>query len=217
LSDGQFTTIDVPGASLTIASGINSRGDIVGRYHKNPDGLEHGYLVIGTTSPRLMSLARPSPRPRHQRHGDIIGVYVADGFKHRFLLRGDEFTSIDVPRASGIEGWRINPRGEIVGSYVSAGGTHEYRAIDVRGAPSTIALGINIRGDIVGRYNSPGAWVCVDQEPSRVMWRVVSCGGSKRYSVALSSSHCRRSPARNDLNSGSSRILFRFGSCAKRG
>ena len=38
-----FTTIDVPGASSTLAVGINSRGDIVGQY--SAGGTTHGFLL----------------------------------------------------------------------------------------------------------------------------------------------------------------------------
>jgi hypothetical protein len=38
-----FTTIDFPGANLTIASGINPRGDIVGHYIST--GVTHGFLL----------------------------------------------------------------------------------------------------------------------------------------------------------------------------
>jgi hypothetical protein len=58
----------------------------------------------------------------------------------------------------------INARGEIVGSYVSAGGIHgfllkdgSYSSIDfpVAGVRATIANGINPQGDIVGQYTLP--------------------------------------------------------------
>jgi uncharacterized membrane protein len=46
LSDGQFTTIDYPGAVYTDARGINSRGEIVGSYRMSgePAVNFHGYL-----------------------------------------------------------------------------------------------------------------------------------------------------------------------------
>jgi hypothetical protein len=44
LSKGKFTTIDVPGAVLTEASGINPRGDIVGDYIDS-SGNDHGFLL----------------------------------------------------------------------------------------------------------------------------------------------------------------------------
>jgi len=42
LSKGVFTTIDVPGARSTDATGINAEGDIVGTYGKNTG---YGFLL----------------------------------------------------------------------------------------------------------------------------------------------------------------------------
>ncbi len=47
LSGGEFTSIDIPGATFTTAIGINPRGDIVGRYD-DADGVTHGYLLSRT-------------------------------------------------------------------------------------------------------------------------------------------------------------------------
>jgi hypothetical protein len=41
--EGTFTAIDVPGASLTMAFGINARGDIVARYCAG--GATHSFLL----------------------------------------------------------------------------------------------------------------------------------------------------------------------------
>src|SRR5437016_819095 len=41
-----FTQIDVPGASLTRAQGINDAGQIVGTFSNSP-GVEHGFLDTG--------------------------------------------------------------------------------------------------------------------------------------------------------------------------
>src|SRR5215471_4580123 len=38
-----FNTIDAPGATATVANGLNDRGDIVGRY--NAGGVMHGFLL----------------------------------------------------------------------------------------------------------------------------------------------------------------------------
>ena len=51
--------------------------------------------------------------------GDIVGVYVAGGTQHGFVLKKGQYTSLDFP----VRGVRstipngINPRGEIVGQY----------------------------------------------------------------------------------------------------
>ena len=43
LSEGQFSTIDLPGATFTRAAAINSRGDIVGS--GIVAGVFHGFLL----------------------------------------------------------------------------------------------------------------------------------------------------------------------------
>ena len=72
------------------------------------------------------------------------------------------FESIHVPGSSGTRAFGINPRGDIVGSYTDAMGTHgyvlrdgEFTSIDYPGAAITEAWGINPRGDIVGNYSLP--------------------------------------------------------------
>ncbi len=88
LSDGDFTSWGVPGATFTNTTGLNARGDIVGRYVAG--GVSHGYLLIagqmttidfpGSTFSGLTSI--------NQRR-DIIGRYrMADGVTHGFLLVG---------------------------------------------------------------------------------------------------------------------------------
>jgi hypothetical protein len=57
-----------------------------------------------------------------------VGRYVsADGVVHGFLLRKDEFTTIDVPGAIFTIAQAINPRGDIVGPYdIADGSRHGY-------------------------------------------------------------------------------------------
>jgi hypothetical protein len=43
--DGNFSTIDVPGASFTSAISINRRGNVVGFY--TLAGVNHGFLLRG--------------------------------------------------------------------------------------------------------------------------------------------------------------------------
>jgi len=50
LSDGTYTTIDVPGASQTIANGINNEGYIVG-YYIDADGHQHGFVAAPAPVP----------------------------------------------------------------------------------------------------------------------------------------------------------------------
>jgi len=76
------------------------------------------------------------------------------------VLGQEPFTKIDFPGAIDTRCWGINPRGDIVGSYVSTNqvtygfllGGGSFTTIEFPGATSTEAFGINPRGDIVGRY-----------------------------------------------------------------
>src|SRR2546429_7956449 len=73
------------------------------------------------------------------------------------------FTTIDVPGAVSAQGWGINARGDIVGSYVDGTGrSHgyllrdgEFTTIDYSALVSTEARGIGPSGEIVGWYRSP--------------------------------------------------------------
>jgi len=171
--DGKFTRIDFPGSTATNADGINPRGDIVG--HTFVKGKRHGYLrkkdgeftqidFPGATATLALGI---NPR------GDIVGRYCLitppqclNGNKnaHGFLLSDGEFTTIDVPGALETHAYKINPRGQILGSYVGAEGrSHlfllgesEFRTIDFPGAFETPTdggqAGINSQGDIVSFY-----------------------------------------------------------------
>src|SRR5712692_6636641 len=74
------------------------------------------------------------------------------------------FTTIDFPGATFTAALGINPAGEIVGQYVSAGHTHgflrskngELTTVDFPDSVFTVAAGINPRGDIVGMYRLAG-------------------------------------------------------------
>ena len=50
LSDGRFTTIDVPGSVFTQATGINNAGQIVGWY-QDASFAYHGFLATPTQAP----------------------------------------------------------------------------------------------------------------------------------------------------------------------
>lgn len=45
IRNGIFRTLDFPGSVGTNAWGINSAGQVVGRYHLTPGGAVHGFLA----------------------------------------------------------------------------------------------------------------------------------------------------------------------------
>ncbi len=159
--------------------GINSRGDIVGRYD-DAQGHRHAFLLsegefTSFDFPGVADTAAWGINPA----GDITGRYVApDGRSHGFLLSGGEFTSIDFPGAvetapGGVPSApivRINSRGDIVGSYcdaepcslkqpvhgflLSRDGDDEgvFTSLDFPGSIRTAGAGIDSQGDTVGSY-----------------------------------------------------------------
>src|SRR5258708_14889829 len=73
-----------------------------------------------------------------------------------FLLSEGTFSTIDVPGASFTEAFGINPKGNIVGSHLSATGLHgfllsggAFNTIDVPGASFPEASGINAKCNTV--------------------------------------------------------------------
>lgn len=128
LSNGTFTTIDVPAAAYTFALGINTAGDIVGTYG-DAAGHQHGYLLKnsvfttidfpGATDTALFDL---------NDKGQMVGGYginelVFGGLEpHGFVLSGGQFTAFDVPFAGAVftNAMGINNKGKIVGRYIDA-------------------------------------------------------------------------------------------------
>jgi len=171
-----FTTIDVPGASDTVVTGINPSGQIVG-YYNDGSGAQHGFLddqgvFTAIDVPGAAFTAAFGINARSQ----IVGSYADSTFgpSHGFLDDQGVFTTIDFPGADYTEAaYGINSRGQIVGAYVSAGSCHGF--LDDRGIFTTIdvpdaifgeaclgtfATGINSvthRGEIVGYYSNEEA------------------------------------------------------------
>jgi hypothetical protein len=80
-----YTTLDVPGAILTVAIAINDAGQIVGRY--TVGGGDHGFLldvdgsyttldVPGVTGTQAWGI---------NDNGQVVGQAAADGRNHGFL------------------------------------------------------------------------------------------------------------------------------------
>jgi uncharacterized membrane protein len=175
LSDGEFASIEFPGAFHTNATGINARGDIVGRYRNASAGGFRGFLLREDEFTPIDFPGASSTRPYGiTPDGDtIVGDYCADpgcirpasGHWHGFLLSGGEFTSFDFPGAIRTFAFRINSRRQIVGLYKSTdGASHNFllsdgtfTSIDYPGAGNTgsDAAGINARGAIVSSYCVP--------------------------------------------------------------
>jgi uncharacterized membrane protein len=141
--NGTITTVDVPGALSTVASGINNRGAVVGNFVDSDGG--HGFLLDrGEVTPIDPPGAIPKDPNASPVDGNIaafdindrnqiVGFYPdANGTFHGFLYDRGRFTTIDHPDASD--------------AGRSGGGC------DGKGFAASAAFGINNRGQVVGQY-----------------------------------------------------------------
>jgi probable HAF family extracellular repeat protein len=163
-----YTNIDIPGASSSGASNINSFGQIVGTY---VDSLgTHAYVTDkrgGFTTIDFPGAARTFGSGINDQ-GDVVGSYRdAAGATHGFLLNSSGLSTLDPPGSIFTLAFGINDRGQIVGEYDSGTGSIHgflfengtFTNIDQRVLPDgfdfTEALGINNRGEIAGDFFDP--------------------------------------------------------------
>jgi hypothetical protein len=124
LANGVFTTIDGPGASLTVPYRSNNRGQVVGAYvvpDGTPGGRTHGFVL---DKGKVRTLDGPGGALTElfgiNDRGQIVGGYQDAGGKVRGLLRDAKgaFTTFDAPDAvSQTGGLDINDRRQIVGIF----------------------------------------------------------------------------------------------------
>jgi uncharacterized membrane protein len=122
-ADYRFIKIDFPNANETIASGINARGDIVGRYD-DANGVVHGFLLRkgNFTAIDVPGSSFTSARAINAR-GDIAGrMEDGGGVDHAFLLHDGQFTQVDFPGAVSTVGRGINNAGDLTGNYIDSNG-----------------------------------------------------------------------------------------------
>jgi probable HAF family extracellular repeat protein len=121
-----FSSLEVPGAVLTNAQGINARGDIVG-FYTDSAGLNHGfrwsrgvYSAIDVPNARVTQARGIGP------NGEIVGTYQRVGESggipsHGFLLtQPGEFLPMDYPGHANTIPQRILPDGTVLGCYHDA-------------------------------------------------------------------------------------------------
>ena len=134
LSEGKFTTIDVPDALGTQAYKINLHGQILGRYRDaDPERRSHLFLLSEgkftmIDFPGAVETGVDGANAGLNSRGAIVGDYCdispapcisypLNGNVHSFLLREGEFTTIDVPGAIATSAYGINARGDIAGAF----------------------------------------------------------------------------------------------------
>jgi len=161
---GSLTTIDVPGASDTLATGINDAGQIVGSF---ADGTGTHAFLRSADGSSFATIDVPGARDTYgagiNDAGRIVGWSFDTTRFHGFLLSDGSFATFDVPGADSTEAHGINATGQIVGTFQdSSFYTHgflrdadgSFTTIDVPGAiaDNFDLSGINTTGQIVGWF-----------------------------------------------------------------
>jgi beta-lactamase regulating signal transducer with metallopeptidase domain len=165
------SAIDVPGSRLTVASGIDIAGRVVG-YYTDGSGT-HGFLLTNSNGGSYSTIDVPGAGWTAafgiSNSGQIVGGFGpsdAPRGRHGFLLSGGSFSTFDVPGSIDTVARGVNSRGQIVGEYTGTDGVRHgfrlsggnYATIEVPQSGTGSANGINDSGQIVGLSGSgPGA------------------------------------------------------------
>ena len=172
LNRAGVTTLDFPGASDTIAFGINELGTVVG-YWDILDSAGNLIAYHGFTWKRGVFSQVDFPGAADtgvqgiNAAGDLVGSWdagVTSPIVHGFVFSRGKFTNFDVPVAGSTvtQPDDINALGHIVGIYVDANGVVHgflvagptFTTVDFPGAALTTAWGINSADQIVGNYRT---------------------------------------------------------------
>ncbi|HLI63771.1 MAG TPA: hypothetical protein VKV05_10245 [Terriglobales bacterium] len=176
-----YTSIDYPGAQLTVlAGGPNPQGTSVG-YWQDASGVFHGFSL--TAGGVFTSFDPPGsiytvPNGINPE-GVIAGGYIDASFvSHGFMLSEGTYTTVDYPGAPGSILTSMNPSGEISGFYCSdpacgeTGGMDQdhsfvlskkggvFTTFDPPGATSSEAAVVIPSGAVVGVYDTLAEATC---------------------------------------------------------
>jgi len=151
--------VDVPGSTLTAATGIDILGRVVGYF---ADGAgTHGFLFSnGSFTTITYPGAAWTAAYGVNSAGQVVGAYGPESTsgRHGFLLSAGRFSSLDVPGATDTVARGLNNVGQIVGDYLGPDGARHgfllssgaYTTIEVPKSTGGSACGINDGGQIVG-------------------------------------------------------------------
>jgi hypothetical protein len=158
--DGVYSAIDVPGAVITIPTDINDRGVVVG-YFRSPTG-ELGAFTLWRGEYKSLGVPGVDLVPQGiNNRGDITGWVPTAGPYQAFLFTRDGDFTILTGEGDlvGLQAWKINSSGLIVGSAFSP--TRGPVSFLYRRGESSVAdlpgifYAVNDRGDVAAEI--PGS------------------------------------------------------------
>jgi hypothetical protein len=164
LAQMTFTTIDVPGAKITVADGINTAGDVVGYYGQSSTGPVHGFLLRAGEFAFFDYPGADSTLATAINDSGLIAGYAEFGTQVKgFLYDGNMFTDVTAGNRSATFVMGMNNLGDLVGGAGTIYGTQgflfrigQFRKIQPSGSFDYVyAAGISDLGWIVG-FTSAG-------------------------------------------------------------
>jgi probable HAF family extracellular repeat protein len=172
-SNGKVTDISTLGSDVSVATGINGSGEIVGwnDFYSNPNFNPEAFLYSNGS---MKSINAPSVFPAGteaaavNNAGEVVGTgYFSGENFHAFLYRGGKMKDLGPPGAYQASAVAINNSGQIIGGYyTSATSSGEFLITNGKmttlpvpvGASAVAAFGLNDGGEIVGTiFFSSGA------------------------------------------------------------
>lgn len=161
-----YTTIDFPGAILTVLNGgPNPEGASIGAYIDSSE-VTHGFVLKKGVFTSFDPPGSTSTIPSWiSPQGVIVGEYSdASGANHGFVLEGGKYRTIDYPKAAGTVLTSSNPSGQLSGYWCVAAScattTHSFvmskigvfTSFDPPGATSSLADTVIPSGVVFGSY-----------------------------------------------------------------
>jgi len=122
-----FTNFDFPGATSTIAAGVNTAGMITGQWTDSTFNL-HGFILNGGVFTSIdFPLATDTTAIGINDSNEVAGYYTDATTTHGFIYSNGAFARVDVAGAAGTELSRIKNKGQVTGGYYDA--TQELHAM----------------------------------------------------------------------------------------
>jgi hypothetical protein len=161
-SNGNYTTLAVPGSQSTTLSEINNGGQVLGTY-TDPSGTHSFVYTNGMYTETAFPGAGSTTASAINDAGQVAGSYSDAAGSHVFLDTDGTYITIDAPLSSGQPAYsyfsRLNNAGEVSGGYYGPTGSGIFlyshgtsTDVSVPGASSTSLNGMNNVGDLIGTF-----------------------------------------------------------------
>jgi uncharacterized membrane protein len=160
LASGQITTILYPGASGSLANGINNLGVIAGAYWVGTPGPLAGFLYRNGAYENVVVNGKPASVADINDSGYYVGQYGTSQAPTAFMASpSGHVTILRYPGGHRTGPAWIGNSGEVVGTYEDQrlytflyNARAGYKTVAIPGKPGAVIGGINSSGVIVGGY-----------------------------------------------------------------